>query len=487
MTAKLKVFVCYATVDLKSAQKIYLRLKAFDWISPWISGRDLLPGDGWEYEIEKSIEQTDVALILLSQQAFKRDGDLYNIREIKKVLYKAEGRPDHEVVFIPILLDGVAPEDYLPGDIGKSLSKRHWVDLSKDHTLDNFEKLRRILELIAVTKYQITIDTILEQDLSSGDATRFNDAIKYVYKQGDHVDDMQYSFLRNTLLKIALNVETALPTRFMAAQQLDIELAEESNYGRELRDIVELDIYKLTPISNSILYMFKYPVTNIQYERFLTEANFVNPKYWTNLPLPVDERYLEGWKWLQDNKVRKVLEPRHWDDPKFGKLRRGFPVIGITLYEAIAYCNWLMENWESLTEKASNPGIRPSKIRLPTVDEWLLAAGWVGGQQPLGFPWHPGAVETDSFTGYANVKESSINETTPVWMFPHGASSNGLYDMAGNVLEWTTTLHPNTNDQFSLLGGCWKFPLQNAKLSNKFPYYPWRSNYTVGFRVVVEC
>ncbi len=486
ISRKMKVFICYATPDLNFAQKVYGWLQQFDWIAPWFAIEDLLPGQAWEEEIKKSIETADITLILLSEQAFKREGKLYNLREIRDVLEKALLRPDHEVSAIPILLDGVIPKDYLPGNIGNYLATRQWIDISQGTWADNFRKLRPILELRAIEKCEIEINTLLEKDLSSGNSARFNQAIERVHEEADHINGSQHRFLRNALLNIISNSETVMTTRFMAAHQLDIELAEDSNYGRELKDILELNIYKAVPVPRSSVYMFQYPVTNIQYERFLTDDSFANLKHWMNLLISVDAPYLEGKEWIPESKVFQILEPHRWHDPKFGKLRRGFPVVGITFYEAAAYCNWLMVNWDDLPEKEANPGLRPRKIRLPTEDEWLKAAGVLPGHEKSDFPWRSDASETDVAWHHANVKESLIGQTTPVWMFPSGASPNGIFDMAGNVMEWTTTLNPHANDQFILHGGCWSYPLQDARLSRKFPYNPDKANYTIGFRAVVE-
>lgn len=59
--------------------------------------------------------------------------------------------------------------------------------------------------------------------------------------------------------------------------------------------------------------------------------------------------------------------------------------------------------------------------------------------------------------------------------------------MAGNVLEWTSSQDVNGNsEQFLLKGGSWDYPLTDATLSSSFPYNPWRTNYMVGFRVLIE-
>ena len=54
------------------------------------------------------------------------------------------------------------------------------------------------------------------------------------------------------------------------------------------------------------------------------------------------------------------------------------------------------------------------------------------GPKNLRWPWG-----NDWQEGKANTEEAKLGETSPVGMFPGGASPEGLLDMAGNVWEWT--------------------------------------------------
>jgi formylglycine-generating enzyme required for sulfatase activity len=86
------------------------------------------------------------------------------------------------------------------------------------------------------------------------------------------------------------------------------------------------------------------------------------------------------------------------------------PVVQITWWGAIAYCEW-------------------AKLRLPRELEWERAArGEDGRAYPWGSRWLPDRCCHAGNRGW--------DRTCPVDAFPDGRSSHGLYSMAGNVWEW---------------------------------------------------
>jgi formylglycine-generating enzyme required for sulfatase activity len=112
--------------------------------------------------------------------------------------------------------------------------------------------------------------------------------------------------------------------------------------------------------------------------------------------------------------------PEHWAG---GKPRRGLeshPVVNVTWHDAYAYCRWLSE----ATGKA---------ITLPSEAQWEKAAR--GDRDSREYPWG------DNWdAGYCNCRELGLGDTTPVGVFPAGASPYGILDMVGNVWEWTLSL-----------------------------------------------
>ncbi|MBM3188948.1 MAG: NACHT domain-containing protein [Chloroflexi bacterium] len=142
----------------------------------------------------------------------------------------------------------------------------------------------------------------------------------------------------------------------------------------------------------------KYPVTNAQYARFVAAGGYDNQGYWTEA----------GWRWKGDRRG----PGRYGGDFE----QPEYPVVGVSWYEATAYCRWLAET-------TGQP------YRLPSEAEWEKAArGKDGRIWPWGNQFDPKK---------CNSEEGRIGHTTPVGQFsPAGDSPYGCADVAGNVWEW---------------------------------------------------
>jgi formylglycine-generating enzyme required for sulfatase activity len=128
-------------------------------------------------------------------------------------------------------------------------------------------------------------------------------------------------------------------------------------------------------------------------------------------------------------------------------------VVGVSWYEALAYCRWLAgrlregghlaEGWtvslpsEAEWEKAARGG-----LEIP--GEPIIDLPGTGGDAPLQtnrdpkrvYPWGD---EADP--NRANYNETGIITTSAVGCFPGGASLYGVEELSGNVWEWTRSVY----------------------------------------------
>jgi sulfatase modifying factor 1 len=116
-----------------------------------------------------------------------------------------------------------------------------------------------------------------------------------------------------------------------------------------------------------------------------------------------------------------------------GRGRGNLPVINVTWYDAVAYCNWLSEK-EGLNSCYSGKGrltqcdFSADGYRLPTEAEWEYAAR--GGQKSQGYIY-AGSDNPGDVAWYA---DNSGGKIYPVAQ--KQPNELGLYDMSGNLFEW---------------------------------------------------
>jgi len=186
-------------------------------------------------------------------------------------------------------------------------------------------------------------------------------------------------------------------------------------------------------------YIDQYPVTNLEYKKFVDATKHRTPSHWKNRQIPPG--------------------------------KENHPVVNVSWHDASDYCRW--------TGK-----------RLPTEAEWEKAARGIDGRI---YPW--GNEQPDA--SRCNFDED-ISDTTPVGKYsPHGDSPYGCADMAGNMWEWVSDWYndsyysesPANNPdgpaggQYRVCrGGSWsnsQYYIRTAMRDSDFPY---SHGNDVGFR-----
>lgn len=260
-----------------------------------------------------------------------------------------------------------------------------------------------------------------------------------------------------------------------------------------------------------------YPVTNLEYSYFIKDGGYSNIEYWEDINslnwLDFDTRVrsiCDFWYKIQDklnssqerffqfclkNNFDKELiahlcffkaiprvdfevmikdlyseeknqKPLMWDNPTYNNPSQ--PVIGVSIYEAFAYCAWLSKR----TQK---------RYRLLTNDEWEM----------ISESTHKSYVYGNTLNKLvSNTSESDIKMILPVGICKKNISKDGIFDLTGNIFEWTSTIYRDEIDdmfvQYICKGGSWIQDSLRAKSSYIGRGMAWVRNLDLGFRICYD-
>jgi len=157
----------------------------------------------------------------------------------------------------------------------------------------------------------------------------------------------------------------------------------------------------------------KYPITNEQFKEFIDNTNYKTTA----------EK--KGWGYHFDKELKQIKNAC-WKNPTGNNSDISdinsdildHPVVQVSWFDALEFCKWLSKELNK-------------NITLPTEAQWEKSA-----RGPKGNIWPWGNVWKNQFCN----AENTLGTTTEVGKYsPQGDSFYGVSDMAGNVLEWTTT------------------------------------------------
>ena len=211
--------------------------------------------------------------------------------------------------------------------------------------------------------------------------------------------------------------------------------------------------------------------------------------------------YPDTTVWIKDF-TYSYNEPMHNDyfsHPAY----QDYPVVGISWNQAVAFCNWRTNFKNGYQREKGKPNV--SRFRLPNEAEWEYAAR--GGIPSGTYPWGSPYLLNDRACFLANFKPLRGDYAVDQAVYTVEAKSYlpndfNLYNMAGNVAEWTNssynaeaydyvaTLNPNMSfddeNRKVVRGGSWKDVAYFLRVSSRDYEYSDTSRSYIGFRTVQD-
>lgn len=187
-----------------------------------------------------------------------------------------------------------------------------------------------------------------------------------------------------------------------------------------------------------------------------------------------------------------------------------YPVVGVDWTQATAFCTWRTRLWEDY--RASKGQYTEGEFRLPTEAEWEYAAR--GGRSQSPYPWGGPYLRNKKGCLLANFKPGRGNYAEDGGVYPvrvdaYWPNDYGLYNMAGNVAEWTSSAYYENGYSFAMdlnpdiqvnvpntaplkmqrkvvRGGSWKDIGWFLQVSSRSYEYQDSAKSSIGFRCVID-
>lgn len=302
-------------------------------------------------------------------------------------------------------------------------------------------------------------DKYMVDNYGNGDSRKVNNKVKLIWDKNKYPDEFYAEVMDSMYIPVnqMYNGKRPLDVNklIFKYQWMDMEAAARSKNGKR-SDFVKEEIIKV------------YPDTTV---------------------------------WIKDFDY-SYNEPMH-NDYFWHQAYGDYPVVGVTWKQAKAFCEW-----RTIYKNSYLKGQRQDVInafRLPTEAEWEFAAR--GGLESATYPW--GGPYTIDKKGcfMANFKPQRGDYAADKYLYTVEAKSfapNGynLYNMAGNVSEWTntsyeqssydymSTMNPNVNDGNNkrkvIRGGSWKDVAYYLQVNARDYEYQDSARSYIGFRTVQD-
>jgi gamma-glutamyl hercynylcysteine S-oxide synthase len=214
------------------------------------------------------------------------------------------------------------------------------------------------------------------------------------------------------------------------------------------------------------LFLDRYTMTNRQYYEFVAAGGYSeianwDPQLWPAVGEFIDRTGHPG--------------PAFWREGCYLPGEEDLPVVGVCWYEAQACARWLGK-------------------RLPTDAEWVKAACWPMAAEGTAltqrrFPWGDRMDHSR-----ANLWGSGANHIVAVTEFPEGVSVGGIFQLVGNVWQWSASDFRLSPNEFSsggplksIRGGAFDTYFDNqATCQFESGEYPLNRRHNIGFRCAIS-
>ena len=324
---------------------------------------------------------------------------------------------------------------------------------------------------------------------------------RYGFKEQDSTDNAYYKYMMDNYGSLG-DINSPTEGRYL---NWDVELIWNTNefpdeYYAEAMDSMYLPIDEAMERRRKIdTKKLKY--VYMTYDKEGAVRNSANPR---DLLKKVEVAvYPDTAVWVKDFNY-SYNDPMH-QDYFWHQAYNEYPVVGVTWSQAQAFCHFRTEKRNNfLAGKKKSTGREPS-FRLPTEAEWEYAAR--GGLEYAKYPWGGPYAVTDRGCFLANFKPERGNYAADGALYTVEARSYnpndyGLYNMAGNVAEWTntaynpssyylgSTMNPNVidnqNERKVIRGGSWKDVAYFLEVGTRDYEYGDSARSYIGFRTVQD-
>lgn len=496
-----KIFISYSRKDAEEVMGIVKQIEDALRIHCWIDTKGIETAEDFEERIVKAIDDSAIVLFMLSQDSLKskytKKEVMYAQDEGKKVvpvcLGDAELKGWSKFKFVDI--DYVRASDSLQiQKLIRDIAKWLGIEIEEKAEEKTEEKAEEVTQAIPTFNIKIrsTVNcTVYIDDEEAGHALA-NKILKINLPAGEYlvrcVDNNNREFeeeielTHDRIFKPTFSDDTIEEYKVSTLAESSTAVQEPSSKPvlKQLEDVITINLgeikFKMIRVEGGSMVIgpttiqfedsdtFRTPIKKVNVSTFYICQFPVTQNVWENV-MKYNNSYLQEEKALQNTSFwDSIFTLLEFEDEDFKKRVKGhYPVENISLNE----CEEFVMN---LTERT---GI---KFSLPTEDEWEYAAR--GGNKSPNFKY-AGSNELSDVAWY---RRNTSNLRPVGKKLPNELE---LYDMCGNVWEWTDSTTGNSGLHLCC-GGSFKSNQKECDPSTRLALFKLEQRKFVGLRVIIR-